>query len=204
MTMGMGELNTMQMDVFREIGNIGAGNATTALAKLINTRIDMQVPKAEMVNFQELASVIGSEEDLMVAVLVMLSVDINGMMMFLMDSQTAKYLMEQMVLGSGMEINSEFGEMEYSIISEIGNIISGSYLTALSSILSMTIDMSIPYISIDMAGAILSVPAIEFGKVGDEVLLIQTSFGDEIGLGGYFILIPDVESYQKILRALGM
>lgn len=202
--MPYGEMDAMHMDVLREIGNIGAGNATTALAKLINAKIDMKVPKVEMVDFPHLASIVGDEEELMVAVMVTLSVDVDGMMMFLMDKKSGTYLIEQMMAGSGMPVNEEFGELEFSVISEIGNIITGSYLSALASLLNMKIDMSIPYLSIDMAGAILSVPAIEFGKIGDEVLLIQTDFGDEIEVKGYFILIPDQESYTRILTALGM
>ncbi|MCX4267391.1 MAG: chemotaxis protein CheC [Lachnospiraceae bacterium] len=202
--MPYGEMDAMHMDVLREIGNIGAGNATTALAKLINAKIDMKVPKVEMVDFPHLASIVGDEEDLMVAVMVTLSVDVDGMMMFLMDKKSGVYLIEQMMAGSGMPVSEEFGELEFSVISEIGNIITGSYLSALASLLNMKIDMSIPYLSIDMAGAILSVPAIEFGKIGDEVLLIQTDFGDEIEVKGYFILIPDQDSYTRILTALGM
>lgn len=204
MAMGFEEMNNVQLDVLREIGNIGAGNATTALAKLINARIDMKVPKVEMVGFQKLAALIGNEEDIMVAVLVTLSEDVNGMMMFMMDKKSTMFLVEQMLKGSGMELGDELGDFEMSVISEIGNIISGSYLAALSSLLNMKIDMSIPYVSVDMAGAILSVPAIEFGKIGDEVLLIQTNFGDELDVNGYFILIPEMASYEKILRALGV
>lgn len=197
-------MNDMQLDVLREIGNIGAGNATTALAKLINAKIDMKVPRVALVDFPHLSMTIGNEEELMVAVLVTLSVDINGMMMFMMDKKSAKFLIEQMLAGSGMEVGDDFGDMEMSVISEIGNIISGSYLTALSSLLNMNIDMSIPYTAVDMAAALISVPAIEFGKLGDEVLLIQTDFGDDFDVNGYFILIPELESYGKILSALGL
>ena len=197
-------MDDMQLDVLREIGNIGAGNATTALAKLVNAKIDMKVPRVALVDFPNLSSTIGNEEDLMVAVLVTLSGDIKGMMMFMMDKKSTVFLIEQMLAGSGMEVGDEFGDMEMSVIGELGNIISGSYLTALSSLLNMSIDMSIPYTAVDMAAAIISVPAIEFGKVGDEVLLIQTDFGDDFDVNGYFILIPEMESYGKILSALGM
>lgn len=197
-------MNDMQIDVLREIGNIGAGNATTALAKLVNAKIDMKVPRVALVDFPNLSATIGNEEDLMVAVLVTLSVDINGMMMFMMDKKSAIFLIQQMLAGSGMEVGDEFGEMEMSVVSEIGNIISGSYLTALSSLLNMNIDMSVPYTAVDMAAALISVPAIEFGKLGDEVLLIQTDFGDDFDVNGYFILIPELESYGKILSALGL
>lgn len=202
--MPYGEMDAMHMDVLREIGNIGAGNATTALAKLINAKIDMKVPKVALVDFQHLASIVGNEEDLMVAVMVTLSLDVDGMMMFLMDKKSAIYLIEQMMAGSGMPVDEKLGELERSVIGEIGNIITGSYLSALASLLNMKIDMSIPYLSIDMAGAILSVPAIEFGKIGDEVLLIQTDFGDEVEVKGFFILIPNQDSYARILKTLGM
>lgn len=197
-------MDDMQLDVLREIGNIGAGNATTALAKLVNAKIDMKVPKVALVDFPNLATTIGNEEDLMVAVLVTLSGDIKGMMMFMMDKKSTIFLIGQMMAGSGMEVGEDFGDMEMSVISELGNIISGSYLTALSSLLNMSIDMSIPYTAVDMAAAIISVPAIEFGKVGDEVLLIQTDFGDDFDVNGYFILIPELESYGRILSALGL
>jgi chemotaxis protein CheC len=204
----MGEMSSIEMDVFKEIGNIGAGNATTALATLINAKIDMKEPKAEMIHFSELSSAIGYEENLIVAVMVTLSEDVQGMMMFMADIHSAKFLVGEMAKGYGMEMPEDtgegFDEMQVSMISEIGNIICGSYLTALSGILSMKIDMSIPYVSIDMAGAILSVPAIEFGRVGDSVLMIQTDFGDDMDINGYFILIPDLESYAKILHTLGM
>ena len=95
-------------------------------------------------------------------------------------------------------------EMDLSAIKEIGNIISGSYLSALSSMTNMAITSSVPYLAIDMAAAILSVPAIQFGQYGDNALLIQTEFGDDVKIQGFFILMPDVESYDKILTSLGI
>ena len=95
--------------------------------------------------------------------------------------------------------------MELSALQEIGNIIAGAYLSSLSTLTNMTVTSSVPYMSIDMAGAILSVPAIEFGKVSDKALLIQTEFGDKgTQVNGYFILIPTLESYNIILGSLGL
>lgn len=205
--MKLDNIDEVQFDILKEIGNIGAGNATTALAKLIDSKLDMKVPNVKMVGFQELAAIMGDEEQIMVAVLVKLSDDIDGMMMFVMDMKSAKFLISQMLKGMGMDIeledNNALSEMELSVVSELGNIISGSYLAALSGLLQLVINISVPYVSVDMAAAILSVPAIEFGKVGDKVLLIQTKFGDD-DVNGYFILIPEEESYAKIMKALGM
>ena len=94
--------------------------------------------------------------------------------------------------------------MELSALKEVGNIITGSYLNSLSMMTNLKIYPSVPDLAVDMAEAILSVPAIEFGTMGDKILLIQTQFFDETVLDGYFILIPDVESYSKILKALGI
>ena len=87
---------------------------------------------------------------------------------------------------------------------EVGNIITGAYLNSLSSLTNLKIFPTVPDVAVDMAGAIMSVPAIQFGAVGDRMLLIQTQFFDEVAIDGYFILIPDLESYSKILSALGM
>ena len=87
---------------------------------------------------------------------------------------------------------------------EIGNIIAGSYLSALSTMTNLVITPSVPYIAVDMAAAILSVPAIQFGQFGDNALLIETEFGDDVMMEGYFILLPDEDSYDKILQSLGI
>ena len=95
--------------------------------------------------------------------------------------------------------------MEASALQEIGNIITGAYLSSLSNLTQMAINASVPYIAIDMAGAILSVPAIEFGKIGDKALLIQTEFGEkDTQVNGFFILIPTLDSYNAILTSLGL
>lgn len=97
-----------------------------------------------------------------------------------------------------------FSEIEFSAMQEIGNIITGAYLNSLSSLTNLTIIPTPPSLTLDMAGAILSVPAIEFGTLGDKILLIQSQFYDEVEIDGYFILVPDIESYPKILSSLGI
>ena len=77
-------------------------------------------------------------------------------------------------------------------------------MSALSTMTNMVITPSVPYIAVDMAAAILSVPAIQFGQFGDNALLIETEFGDDVMMEGYFILLPDEDSYDKILESLGI
>ncbi len=199
----LNEINSMQFDVLKEIGNIGAGNATTALSTMINGKIDMNVPKVALLEFKELPEMVGGAENIVVGILITLEGEINGMMMFMMDQHSAHHLVN-ILLGNSPS-TEEFSEMELSALKEIGNIIAGAYLSSLSTLTNITISASIPYMSIDMAGAILSVPAIEFGKVGDKALIIETMFSkDDSDVNGYFILIPSIESYSVILSSLGL
>lgn len=200
------QMDNMQFDVLREIGNIGAGNATTALSQMINTKVDMKVPKVDLLEFKELGELIGGAENIVVGILLTLEEDIDGMMMFLMEKRAARNMVKVMMGAYASEDeNAEFSEMELSALQEIGNIIAGAYLSSLSTLTNMTIVASVPYMAIDMAGAILSVPAIEFGKISDKALLIETEFGDTTEVvNGYFILIPTLESYSRILTSLGL
>lgn len=200
------DLNNMDgvyFDVLKEIGNIGAGNATTALAQLLNTKVDMLVPKVSLLDFCEVGGAMGGEEQLMAGIYQVVEGDISGSIMFLLEEHSARVLVS-ILMGTEVKDGEPFDDMELSALKEIGNIITGSYLSSLSTLTNLKIIASIPDISIDMAGAILSVPAIEFGTLGDKILLIATEFTDDVKLEGYFILVPDLESYDKILTSLGM
>jgi chemotaxis protein CheC len=197
-------LNDLQFDVLKEIGNIGAGNATTALAKMMNMKIDMNVPRVDLVPFTNLPDIFGSPEEVLAGILVQLDGDIKGMMMFLVKEKSAHNLVNSLMGGMIQSSDDGFSDMELSALGEIGNIIIGAYLSAMSNLTSLKISSSVPYISIDMAGALLSVPAIEFGKLGDKVLLIETQFGELDFVNGYFLMVPELESYDAILSSLGM
>ncbi|MCH5259039.1 MAG: chemotaxis protein CheC [Lachnospiraceae bacterium] len=196
------KMSNEYFDVLKEIGNIGAGNATTALAQLMQCKVDMSVPQVKMLEFKEMGEMMGGEETIMAGIYLAIEGDITGSIMFLLEKQAARHLVDKLM---GMEVaGEEFSEMEFSALKEVGNIITGAYLNSLSSLTNLVIYPSIPDLTVDMAGAILSVPAIQFGELGDKMLLIQTQFFDEQVLDGYFILIPDLDSYGKILKALGI
>ena len=197
------QVNDMYVDVLREIGNIGAGNATTAIAGMLQLKLNMNVPKVQLLTFQQLGSAVCPEDETIVGIYLEVQGEIDGSMMFLMKLDSAHFLVNRL-MGRDENYRGDFDEMEMSAIMEIGNIIAGSYLNALSSMTKLTIVPSVPYIAIDMAAAILSVPAIQFGQIGDNALLIETEFGDDVMLNGYFILLPELDSYEKILSSLGI
>ncbi len=203
--MSLETVNSMYFDVLKEIGNIGAGNATTALAQLLGTKVDMSVPQVSLLEFKDVGAVVGGEELIMVGILLGVEGDITGSIMFLIEKEGARHLTNKLMMGMGASAEGEdFNEMELSALKEVGNIITGAYLNALSGLTNLVIYPSTPELTVDMAGAILSVPAIQFGIQGDQILLIQNNFFDEVELDGYFILLPDMESYGTILSALGI
>ncbi len=201
--MSLEQVTQDYFDVLREIGNIGAGNAMTALSQMLQCKVDMQVPQVRLLEFSEVGAMMGGEEQLMIGVYLAVEGDITGSIMFLVKQESAKHLVNKLMMGMASE-GTEFNEMELSAMREVSNIITGAYLNSLSTLTNLKIFPSPPELTLDMAGAILSVPAIEFGTIGDKILLIQSQFYDEVEIDGYFILIPDLESYGKILSSLGL
>ena len=207
--MSLNEITEKYLDVLTEIGNIGAGNATSAVANMLGLKVDMSVPHVELLEVEKIGSLLGEEEDIIVGIMLGVESDIDGSMMFLMDLPSAHRLVGRMMMMDVVDEEKlksiEFDEMEMSAIQEIGNIIAGSYLNALSSLTNLTLTPTVPFTAIDMAASILSVPAIQFGMVGDKALLIRTEIGGiDMDINGFYILMPENDSYEKILGALGL
>lgn len=202
--LGFEQLDSFQMDVLREIGNIGAGNAATALARMLDRKIDMKVPKIKVMQFSEVSEVLGTAEEMVVGILLGVQGDINGSIMFVLDIEATR-LMLNLIFGRAPDVALEFDEMNCSAIQELGNILAGSYLSALSTLTNLNIMPDVPSLAIDMAGAVLSVPAIAQAKASDTVLYIENEFidGQDTVLGDLF-LIPEEGSYAKLMKALGV
>lgn len=203
MGLDIDKLNDYMLDVLKEIGNIGAGNAASALASMIETKVDMDVPNVRVLEFKDVAGVLGGEENLVAGIYFELSEDIVGNMMFALDIESAINLSN--LLYPRERTDDELDEMDISVLSEIGNILASSYANSLAQLTGLDIFISVPSISVDMAAAILSVPAIQFGLIADHALMIETVFQEgNDRVSGNFFLLPDLESFDKILMALGV
>ncbi|CAK7042999.1 chemotaxis protein CheC [Tissierella sp.] len=203
MTINVDNLNNFMIDVLKELGNIGAGNAATALANMISKKIDMKVPNVRIMEFRDVAEILGGEENLVIGIYFELMEDIVGNMMFALDINSAINLTN--MLYNREKEDKELDEMDISALSEVGNIIASSYANSLSSLTGLKMYISVPSISIDMAGAILSVPAIQYGHVSDHALMIETIFEEEQNLvAGNLFFLPNLSSFDKILLALGV
>lgn len=197
------KLNDVLIDILKEIGNIGSGNAATALSTMINKKVDMDVPQIKVLEFKEVLDVLGDAEKPVVGIYFGLEGDISGSIMFVLNMESSLNL-ANMLFGNTEE-KTELNEMDMSALSEVGNILSASYANSLSMLTGLNLKVTVPSICIDMAGAVISVPAIQFGITGDRAIFIETQFiQDENKIEGDIFLIPEVKSFEKLLKTLGV
>lgn len=202
--MNINDIDSIHLDVLKEVCNIGAGNAATSLSQILCRKVEMNVPNAKVVGFNDLMSSFVSEEMVVLGVMLLLEGDIDGSMIFIIPKSSAGIMLSPL-LGKEYSEDSVFDEMDFSASKEIGNIIVSSYINSLSAMTGFNIRVSEPFATVDMAASILSVPVIELGRQTDNVLFMESYIAcDGIELGGHFIMLPSLESYEKIMKALGM
>ena len=196
------------LDVFKEIGNIGAGNAASALAGLLNRRISMSVPEASVVPFNSIINVLDGPETLVAGTLINFSGDLDGYILLLLSMRDAMAMVSQALREPVRDTDAtdfSLTDLERDTLIEISNILVGSFLSAISTLAKLRVMPSVPQIAVDMLGAIISIATIEYGRIGDTVLFLKTQFNDIAGeIAGHFFLIPDYSSYKILLRALGL
>lgn len=197
------DLNEMQIDVLREIGNIGGGNAASALASILDEKVDMTLPNVRITGFDQAVEDLGGAETMTVSVLVSFSGEAEGMIVFLINMDDAKRVMS-LLLG-GVEDDDELSDMKLSAIKEIGNILAASYINSIASLTGLRIDVSVPYVAIDMVGALMSVPIIEFGAIGDKLMFIEENFiGERGSLNSNIIMFAEINTLKIIMEKLGI
>lgn len=197
-------LSSIQLDALKEIGNVGAGNSATALSQLINRKIDMTVPQIAIMPLGDVPDVVGGPDVMVAGVYLRVFGPAPSSILFLLPRDSAFYLVD-MLMGREQGHTTTLDSMDESALMEIGNILAGAYLNALSHFTKLTLLPSIPALAMDMAGAILSVILIQLGEMGDHALVIETEFTTENdGVKGHFFLIPDPGSLGTILSAIGV
>lgn len=198
------KLSALQLDALREIGNVGAGNSATALSQIINRKIDMTVPQVAIMPLNDVPDVVGGPDAMVAGVYLRVFGPAPSSILFLLPRESAFYLVD-MLMGREQGSTKSLISMDESALMEIGNILAGAYLNALSYFTNLTLLPSIPALAMDMAGAILSVILAQLGQMGDHALVIETEFTtDNDGVKGHFFLIPDPGSLNTIMTAIGV
>lgn len=204
------QITSFHLDVLKEIGNIGAAHAATALSGLLQTKIDMKVPAVEIVTFNDMVERGGGAEKVVAGTYLQIDGDANGGMFFILPVEQANRFIRKLIHDEQFDLQkSENQELGVSAMQELGNILSGSYLSALSDFTGLKIYPTPPALSVDMFGAIISFGLIELSQVSDHVVVIGTSIFEESmeqseQVNGHFFLLPNPESFQSIFKALGV
>ena len=200
-------LGALQLDALREVANIGAGHAATALSSLTNRRIGVDVPEIRVLRLEDVATLMGDPGELVAAVLMQVVGDVTGRTIQAFSGDSASRLAGILLNRDPVPFPDGFGDLEQSALKEVGNILVGAYLNALSDFLGMMCLMSVPSLALDMAGAVFTSGYLNFGEENDHVFCIDTSFHLNDGGGmlrGHFMLLPDAASLEVILRAMGL
>lgn len=203
----MSEISTLkpnQLDALREVANIGAGHAATALSQMTGNTIMITVPTIHITKLEDVPQQLNSEEEPVAAVLMHMMGDLTGRTLLIFPQQTAVRLAE-MMLRRPPGSSSDLGVLEQSAIKEAGNILAGAYMNALSEFMGLMLLPSPPSLVIDMSAAILTTTHLQFGSDKDEVVSVETEFMLKEAreqMRGFFLLLPDAVSLQVILRAV--
>lgn len=197
------DLKALQLDALREVANIGAGHAATALSQMTNRRIMISVPQIKISPLEEVPELLGTPQEVVAAVLMHMLGDLTGRTLLLFPERVARRLCD-MLLRRPAGTTSGFDVIEQSALKEAGNILSGAYMNALSDFMGMLLLPSVPSLVVDLSGAVLTTTYLNFGHDRDFVFCVETEFRiePEEGLRGHFLLLPDLASLKAIFDAI--
>ncbi len=198
------DMGSTELDIMKEIGSIGSGNAATALSSMLATKVSMNIPQVSILEFNDAILRMGDPEELVAAILVEMSNEINGIMLFVLKSDFAEEILKRMIGEEKIDLN-DISEMASSALIEIGNIMVSSYVNALSQLANVDIQLSVPQMAVNMLGGILSLPMAVFGIESDQIMIIEGKFNmDDKEVSGDILLLPDVSSLNVLMKKLGM
>ncbi|WP_100330932.1 chemotaxis protein CheC [Bacillus xiapuensis] len=204
------QIEHFHLDVLKEIGNIGAGHAATALSTLLNRKIDMMVPSVRIAAFNDMMEMAGGADQEIVSVSLRIEGDITGNMFFTLSFEQAELFIQKMTGDREFSFQRpDDKHLGFSAMQELGNILSGSYLSALGDFTKLQLYPSVPELAIDMFGAIISYGLVEASRYGDYAIVIDTVLEDAEAtereeVKGHFFLLPDPQSFPPLFRALGV
>ncbi|HEU4829566.1 MAG TPA: chemotaxis protein CheC [Gemmatimonadales bacterium] len=197
-------LKELQLDALKEVANIGAGHAATALSQMTNRTIMISVPEVNVRPLEEVATLLGPPDGVVAAVLMQMMGDLTGRTLVLFPAPSARRLCD-ILFRRAEGTTQEFEAMEQSGLKEVGNILVSAYMNALSDFMGMMLVPSVPSLEIDLSAAILTTTYLNFGHERDYVFCVETSFqvgGERDRLEGHFLLLPDMASLRAIFDAI--
>ncbi len=198
------EMGEMELDILKEIGSIGGGNSATALSSMLNAKVNMMLPKVNIMEFNEAMNYLGDPEEIVAAIFVEMSGELEGIMLFILTKEFSDEVLKKMMGKTDVDFLA-LDEIDTSVLTEIGNIVISSYITALSSLTNVQVELSVPQLAVNMLGGILSLPMAMMGQHSDRIMMINGKFKiDGRELESDMLLLPDVHSLNVLMEKLGV
>ncbi len=185
------DYTVLQLDIIKELANVGGGNAATSISKMIDKRVDMTVPTIDILDYNEVFEKIMAEDTMINAVIMRMMGDGEGIFLFIATEKVSMDLVN-MMMPPGIDATEEIDD---SVIKELVNIVVNSYLNAISKMLNIHLIASVPSSTVDMFGAILSATYMESEQYDENVMIIKNEFiyqGEKIESSLYFVPKPGV------------
>lgn len=197
------ELSEAQLDALKEVGNIGAAHASSALEQMTAQRITINVPNAYSLPVEELQKILGKEDDIIVMLFFKIFGEVEGSIIVTFTEEQAIFL-ANLLLGKD-ENDMEMSEEKESALKEVGNILTSAYLTAFSTLVGFNLMPSIPYIAYDMVAAVVDTLVIDLSQSVEYALVTDTEFlFSKRSVAGKVLTFFGKESFSSILKAIGM
>lgn len=205
MESGSREYGLMEMSAIREIANIGLGHATTSLATVCGKSFNMEVPNVETVTLEQVPMMMGNPETIAVGICMPISGDISGHTAFLFPWESAQSLWH-MLIGTAPDSPEDIDDLAASAMLEIGNILSSSFLNAISDLSGLKLHATPPLVSVDLVYTIAATIVAEAELDEAVALAIETKlFGlDDCEMSGYFLCVPTVNGLNQLFSSLGI
>ena len=198
------QLNSLELDTLREIGSIGTGNAATALGQLLEREVRITLPEVRIMGYNEAIDWIGGPEAVTAGVLVGMGGQMSGIMLSVQQMGFINLVLESM-LSESISDYMELNELRQSALIEVGNIMISTFINALSGLSGISVDLTVPAFTVDMQGAILSVPMAVYGGMSDYLMTIGGNFVcDNKQVPCHLLLSPDIRSLNFLLQKLGV
>lgn len=197
-------LNELQLDVMREIGNIGAGNACTALSVLLGTTIDMSVPQVQLLGYESTAEHLGGQDNTVIGLKVSITDDLEGMMVHIVQKKFAERIINTFYAKTIDDVTA-LDEMDMSVLNEMANITSGAYANSMATLTGLFVNIGTPSQVPGKVSEIMKLPITEFVKPGEKILMVDEEFtiGDE-KVSSNMIMALESDSLEKLFGKLGV
>jgi chemotaxis protein CheC len=199
------KLEPYHFEALKEIGNIGTGNAATALSTMMNKKVDITVPSVSVIEISKIPFMFQDPEKVTVGIQMGFFEDLNGQLLLVFDSDPAREILK-LLIGVGSDDLTQMDEMQRSVFSELGNIVCGSYLVSLSQFTNLNLNSHVPFVATDMISAIVAETCLEYAEDEDKSILIETNFEIEsqMNVDAYLFQIMEPKSVLKLLSSIGM